>query len=297
MNTNNQMLKLMKIVEFIVLKHDEQIRKGSLEPYAIHPIRVFNLLSEKNINDFDVLAASLLHDTLEDTNTTKEEIIALSNENVYDIVTLLTKEKGYNMNTYIDNIKGSKAAQLIKIADRIQNLQDSLYASQTFRCKYILETEQYFIDLSKDTIFENDLKEILNVVKNSINKDNEVISLEEKQSIKQRLLNKCLPYLKELQKLSTNKTNNKLTHEDYLSILKVCNVIEEDNLSYFVGQQRNHYVVKYIDKEDGKDKLYFDLIEDIETAKKKKEEAIKLHGNAYITKKEYVLLEKAVYIH
>ena len=44
-----EMLKIMKIVEFITLQHDTQIRKGTIEPYSIHPIRVFNLLLEKNI--------------------------------------------------------------------------------------------------------------------------------------------------------------------------------------------------------------------------------------------------------
>lgn len=236
------MLKLMKIVEFITLKHDGQIRKGSLEPYVVHPIRVFNLLIEKGITDFNVLAASLLHDTLEDTDTTKEEIIDLSNEFVYYYVCDLTKQKGHDMYTYMSNIKEKMSTRLIKIADRIQNLQDSLKTTVQFRKKYIKETEEHFLDLAKDTIFEEDLKTILNIVKESVKveftKDEIINSKIKKEEI---LINKCLPYLKELNKISNlekktlqiqniNDINGQINNDDYKELLNLFRDFDFDKL-------------------------------------------------------------------
>src|SRR4051812_48098614 len=53
--------------------HDGQARKGTDAPYAVHPIRLASLLIESfNVRDGDLLSAALLHDILEDTQTSRE---------------------------------------------------------------------------------------------------------------------------------------------------------------------------------------------------------------------------------
>ena len=81
--------------EYVKIKHEGQKRKQGT-PYYLHPFAVADILKEKGFND-DYQAAGLLHDTLEDTNATKEEILKLSNKGVLDTVVLLTKEKGYKI--------------------------------------------------------------------------------------------------------------------------------------------------------------------------------------------------------
>lgn len=107
----------------------------------------------------------LFHDLLEDTDATYEEIEKLSNARIAEAVKLLTKEPGYIMQNYIERIKNNDIAKMVKLADRIHNLSEAKLASIDFQVKYIKETEEWFIDLAKDTIFENDLKNVLENLK------------------------------------------------------------------------------------------------------------------------------------
>lgn len=68
--------KFMQCLHFAAYKHRHQRRKDHEQtPYINHPIRVATILStEAGINDETILMAALLHDTVEDTDTTFEEI-------------------------------------------------------------------------------------------------------------------------------------------------------------------------------------------------------------------------------
>lgn len=102
---------------------------------------------------------------LEDTDSTYEEIENLSNTKIAEAVRLLTKEQGYVMQNYIERIRNNDIAKMVKLADRIHNLSEAKLASIDFQIKYIKETEDWFIDLAKGTIFENDLKNVLEDLK------------------------------------------------------------------------------------------------------------------------------------
>ena len=70
---------LLRAADFAARRHVDQYRKGELRvPYVSHPLNVARLVSESaGIDDTDVLAAAMLHDTLEDTVDTREEFAAL----------------------------------------------------------------------------------------------------------------------------------------------------------------------------------------------------------------------------
>ena len=129
--------------EYVKIKHEGQKRKQGT-PYYLHPFAVADILKEKGFND-DYQAAGLLHDTLEDTNATKEEILKLSNKEVLDTVVLLTKEKGYKMQDYYNRIKNNDMAKMVKLADRYHNLSESTMTNILFKKKYIKETDSYLI--------------------------------------------------------------------------------------------------------------------------------------------------------
>lgn len=63
---------IMKVYEFADNQHKEQFRKSG-EPYIIHPVQVAYILATLELDDSTICAA-LLHDVLEDTEVTKEEL-------------------------------------------------------------------------------------------------------------------------------------------------------------------------------------------------------------------------------
>ena len=66
---------ILKATQFSALKHHDQKRKDGKTPYIIHPISVAMILSDiGGIDDEEILSAALLHDTIEDTDTTAGEI-------------------------------------------------------------------------------------------------------------------------------------------------------------------------------------------------------------------------------
>ena len=118
--------------------------------------------------------AGLFHDLLEDTDSTYDEIVSYSNLEVALAVKLVTKEKGYDMDEYMARIKNNDVARMVKIADRVHNLSEAIYGSLAFKKKYVKETEAYFIDLAKDTVFETELNEVLEKIKEAVKAEDEI---------------------------------------------------------------------------------------------------------------------------
>lgn len=157
-----------KIVEeYVKKKHEGQTRKDGITPYYLHPIGVAKILEEKGFDELYRIVG-LCHDLIEDTDTTYEELLKITNKQVVKYVMLLTKEPGYIDEQYIKRISKSDITKMVKLADRIYNLRDSLNADEEFRKKYIIETEQYYVELAKGTIFEEDMQIAIENVKKSL---------------------------------------------------------------------------------------------------------------------------------
>ena len=140
--------RVRRALEFATLKHKGQKRIGG-DDYITHPIAVCEIVKKQGYGeDFQITA--LFHDLLEDTNATEKEILEYGNQNVLTAVKLLTKIKGYDMQTYIEGIKGNQIAFVVKSADRLHNLQSALVANVEFKRKYILETVEWYLDFSKE---------------------------------------------------------------------------------------------------------------------------------------------------
>ena len=71
-NRKNDTKLIIKAYEFAKNKHEDQLRKSG-EPYIIHPLEVANILADLELDDATICAA-LLHDVLEDTDTTKSDL-------------------------------------------------------------------------------------------------------------------------------------------------------------------------------------------------------------------------------
>jgi guanosine-3',5'-bis(diphosphate) 3'-pyrophosphohydrolase len=139
---------LERAIIFATEKHKGQIRKGNGRPYILHPLSVmqhlYNYKKSKNIN---ILAmATVLHDCLEDTDTTIEEIAELFGYHVASIVIELTsdndkiKEQGKAPYLLAKMLGMSSYALVIKLCDRLDNINDMVDMNENFRIKYIKET-------------------------------------------------------------------------------------------------------------------------------------------------------------
>lgn len=124
---------LMMAANFAAKKHMNQRRKNALdEPYINHPLSLAALLSNELDGlhvDTCVLVAAILHDTIEDTNTTREEISALFGHKVLQIVLEVSDDKSLPKMTrkrlQIEHAKSlTYEARIVKLADKICNLRD-----------------------------------------------------------------------------------------------------------------------------------------------------------------------------
>ena len=121
---------VLKATQFAALKHCDQRRKDGKTPYIIHPISVAMILAEiGSIEDLEILSAALLHDTLEDTDTSAHELEKIFGSRVRIIVEELTDNDmltfSQRKQMQIDNAPYlSKNATLVRIADKISNVSD-----------------------------------------------------------------------------------------------------------------------------------------------------------------------------
>ena len=148
---------IKKAYEYAKTLHEGQYRQSG-EPYIIHPLNVAYILAEMHA-DRDTVCAGLLHDTIEDTKTTKEDIAHDFNQeiaNLVDGVTKLakmnfsTKEEQNSANTrkIITGITNDVRIIIIKLADRLHNMRTIEYKSEFKRKENSLETMEIFVPLA-----------------------------------------------------------------------------------------------------------------------------------------------------
>jgi guanosine-3',5'-bis(diphosphate) 3'-pyrophosphohydrolase len=122
---------LLKAEAFAADKHRDQRRKdAAASPYINHPIALANVLrSEGGVTDEVVLCAALLHDTIEDTETTSEELRETFGDEIAHVVLEVTDDKSLDKaerkRLQVEHAASlSDRAKLVKLADKICNLRD-----------------------------------------------------------------------------------------------------------------------------------------------------------------------------
>lgn len=122
---------IVEALDFAAKKHRDQRRKDhQASPYINHPIALMTVLcNEAQVIDIEVLCAAILHDTVEDTETTVEELeacfgatIAAIVEEVTDDISLPKVRRKQQQIEHAPHI--SHKAQLVKLTDKICNLRD-----------------------------------------------------------------------------------------------------------------------------------------------------------------------------
>jgi guanosine-3',5'-bis(diphosphate) 3'-pyrophosphohydrolase len=143
------LLLVLRAADFAADRHRHQRRKDERgSPYINHPLNVARLLSEVGgVDDEQVIVAGLLHDTIEDTDTTPEQIAEQFGERVRDLVLEVSDDtrlrSPQRKRAQIDGAPGlSRSAVLIKLADKTSNIRDIIESpprgwSLERRCRYL----------------------------------------------------------------------------------------------------------------------------------------------------------------
>lgn len=147
---------VIKAANFAARKHRDQRRKDvDASPYINHPIALATVLSnEAGITDPVVLSAALLHDTVEDTETTFAELQAEFGKTIAAVVMEVTDDKKLpkperKRLQVVHARTASRRARVVKLADKICNLRD-LVSSPPASWK--LRRKRKYFDWSKEVI-------------------------------------------------------------------------------------------------------------------------------------------------
>lgn len=156
-NNIDDMVMIMKAYNYADTMHKGQTRESG-EEYITHPLNVAYILSEMHA-DCNTLCAALLHDTLEDTKATKEELEILFNPEVAMLVDGVTKisklnfsskkeRESANMRKIINGITEDVRIIIIKLADRLHNMRTLEYKTPFKQKENSVETLDIFVPLA-----------------------------------------------------------------------------------------------------------------------------------------------------
>lgn len=152
----NDTILVIKAASFAAGKHRNQRRKdANASPYINHPLGLARVLTdEAGVTDIETICAALLHDTVEDTDTTPFELEHEFGSNIYELVMEVTDDKALpkieRKNAQIENAAViSDKAKRVKLADKICNLRD---IALTPPADWTFERKQDYFDWAKAVV-------------------------------------------------------------------------------------------------------------------------------------------------
>lgn len=152
----SDMQRLKAAFEFAKEAHSKQKRKSG-EPYILHPIAVADIAASEINLDVNSVIAAFLHDVVEDTHHTIDEIQQLFGDDVAFLVRVLTKQKKekYEMSKQLDNFKQMLnsvqydiRALLVKLSDRLHNMRTLSSMRTDKQMKIAGETDYFYAPLA-----------------------------------------------------------------------------------------------------------------------------------------------------
>ncbi|MGC1179363.1 MAG: HD domain-containing protein [Methyloceanibacter sp.] len=146
----------VRTLAFASLKHSQQRRKDAdASPYINHPIALVSILAvEAGINERDTLCAALLHDTIEDTDTSVEELVEAFGGPVASLVQEVTDDKRLpkterKLRQVEHAAHLNPKARSVKLADKIANLRD---VADSPPVNWPLARRQEYFDWAKQVV-------------------------------------------------------------------------------------------------------------------------------------------------
>lgn len=156
-NQNLDTEKITKAYNFTKECHEGQFRNSG-EPYFVHPVAVANILADLYMDDSTIIAG-LMHDILEDTEVTFEEMVKMFDEEIANLVDGVTKLKKIKyqskQESQADNLRKMLLAMnsdirviIIKIADRLHNIRTLEYMKKAKQLEKAKETLEIYAPLA-----------------------------------------------------------------------------------------------------------------------------------------------------
>lgn len=256
-NNNNNYSKSdkEKIIKAYLLakkQHEGQFRKNK-DPYIIHPEEVSKILLNLNA-DSDTICAGLLHDTIEDTNITKEEIAYQFNDTIAQLVDGVTKMRRINFESkreqnlantrkIITGIITDVRIIIIKLADRLHNMRTLEFMKPEKQTEIALETMEIFVPLANYVgtyWIKNELEDLsLYYLKNDIYR--KISELRHRQEV-------GFNYLLDEMKYNINKEllNYDIENEIHSKIKNVYGIYKRHNEGYEIDEMHDLLSLKII---------------------------------------------------
>lgn len=171
-------IEVKKAIFYAKKYHGTQMRQSG-EPYYSHPLEVAYMLAEyiavEDRKRFrtDILVASILHDTIEDTELTKEKITEVFNQEVGKMVNMLSKNKEKNIREIVNAafLTRNQDVLLIKLFDRVHNILTLKFTKKEKQQKKAIETIHIFLTLSLYLNIESVKELIEEICCNILNSD------------------------------------------------------------------------------------------------------------------------------
>ncbi len=157
MNRRADLKKIKKAYDFAKEKHGDQLRRSG-EPYIIHPVQVAYTLAELGLDE-STISAALLHDVVEDTEVTRDELAKTFSEEIAEMVDGVTKlgQLSYTSKEeqQVENYRKMFLAMgkdirviLIKLADRLHNMRTLKYLTRDRQIANAKETMDLYAPLA-----------------------------------------------------------------------------------------------------------------------------------------------------
>lgn len=157
-NDSNDIELVKRAYQYASFLHRDQKRKSG-EPYIVHPLSVAYILTTFARADMNTICAALLHDTIEDTDCTKEDIVSNFGEEVYMLVEGVTKIRGIvfstkeegsieNQGKILNGMAEDIRIILIKLADRLHNMRTLEYKSVDRQKAIAQETLDFYVPIA-----------------------------------------------------------------------------------------------------------------------------------------------------
>jgi (p)ppGpp synthase/HD superfamily hydrolase len=173
---NEELTRVRRAYEVAEEAHTGQMRDEGT-PYIVHPIRVaVSLVDELEITSPKLICSALLHDVIEDSPITREEVAAMFDDEIARIVWLLTKLEGVSLGDYLAAIEaaGETGAPLVKLCDRLDNLRFLTHSPKLEKKRrYLRSTEHFYLPMAQriNQYLFQELRQGLEVVRQEVEQE------------------------------------------------------------------------------------------------------------------------------
>jgi GTP pyrophosphokinase len=148
-------MALVKLAYEVAAEAHANQKRDEGTPYIVHPVRVaVSLVDELGLYSATLVCSALLHDVIEDSDLTRDDIARWFDKQIAEIVWLLTKVEEVRLSEYLARIEAAAdtGAPIVKLCDRLDNLRSVAHTPRLEKKRrYIRTTEEFYLPMAART--------------------------------------------------------------------------------------------------------------------------------------------------